>query len=184
MLVRHRSAICVPVLMFCITFGLAMDYSVLLLARIKEEYTATGDNTRAVAFGMERSGRLITAAALIVTTVLGAMATSEPAVLKLLGVGLALAVLVDATIVRGLLVPAAMRLLGHRNWWASRPLRRLHARIGLRDDRHRRAPAGGAPGRPREKRRPRPPGARPTSRDDRVRRSRSVPRPGGRRGAG
>ncbi|GAA4930459.1 MMPL family transporter [Streptomyces coeruleoprunus] len=129
-----RLELTVPLLMFCVAFGLAMDYSVFLLARIREEYAATADNTRAVAFGMERSGRLITAAALIVATVLGAMATSELAVLKLLGVGLALAVLVDATIVRGLLVPAAMRLLGHRNWWAPRPLRALHARLGLKDE--------------------------------------------------
>lgn len=129
-----RLELTVPILMFCVAFGLAMDYSVFLLARIREEYLATGDNARAVAFGMERSGRLITAAALIVASVLGAMATSELSILKLLGVGLALAVLVDATIVRGLLVPAAMRILGHANWWAPGPLRRLHTRIGLKDD--------------------------------------------------
>ncbi|WP_345055735.1 MMPL family transporter, partial [Streptomyces rameus] len=124
----------VPILMFCVAFGLSMDYSVFLLSRIREEYLATGDNTRAVAFGMERTGRLITAAALIVAIVLGALATSQLSILKLLGAGLALAVLVDATLVRGLLVPAAMRLLGHVNWWAPRPLKRLHARFGLTED--------------------------------------------------
>ncbi|MFJ7246768.1 MMPL family transporter [Kitasatospora sp. NPDC098652] len=124
----------VPILMFCVAFGLSMDYSVFLLSRIREEYLATGDNTRAVAFGMERTGRLITAAALIVATVLGALATSGLSILKLLGAGLALAVLVDATLVRGLLVPAAMRLLGRANWWAPAPLKRLHARIGLTED--------------------------------------------------
>ncbi len=124
----------VPILMFCVAFGLSMDYSVFLLSRIREEYLATGDNTRAVAFGMERTGRLITAAALIVATVLGALATSELSILKLLGAGLALAVLIDATLVRGLLVPAAMRLLGEANWWAPAPLRRLHAKFGLTED--------------------------------------------------
>ncbi|WP_306324049.1 MULTISPECIES: MMPL family transporter [unclassified Streptomyces] len=123
----------VPILMFCVAFGLSMDYSVFLLSRIREEYLATGDNTRAVAFGMERTGRLITAAALIVAIVLGALATSELSILKLLGAGLALAVLVDATLVRGLLVPAAMRLLGHVNWWAPKPLKKLHRKFGLKD---------------------------------------------------
>ncbi|AXI80115.1 MMPL family transporter [Peterkaempfera bronchialis] len=123
----------VPILMFCVAFGLSMDYSVFLLSRIREEYLATGDNTHAVAFGMERTGRLITAAALIVATVLGALATSQLSILKLLGAGLALTVLVDATLVRGLLVPAAMRLLGRANWWAPAPLRRLHERFGLTD---------------------------------------------------
>ncbi|MDX2679241.1 MMPL family transporter [Streptomyces sp. NY05-11A] len=125
--------ITVPILMFCVAFGLAMDYSVFLLSRIREEYLATGDNTRAVAFGMEQTGRLITAAALIVASVLGAMATSQLSILKLLGAGLALAVLVDAFLIRGLLVPSAMRLLGRVNWWAPGPMRQLHARIGLKE---------------------------------------------------
>ncbi|MFF8828817.1 MMPL family transporter [Streptomyces sp. NPDC015131] len=123
----------VPVLMFCVAFGLSMDYTVFLLSRIREEYLATGDNTRAVAFGIDRTGRLITAAALVVATVLGALATSGLSLLKLLGAGLALAVLVDATLVRGILVPAVMKLCGRANWWAPPPLRRLHARAGLRD---------------------------------------------------
>jgi putative drug exporter of the RND superfamily len=120
-----------PILMFCIAFGLSMDYEVFLLSRIKEEYDRTGDNTSAVALGLERTGRLITSAALIVIVVLLALATSSNTMLKLLGVGLALAVAVDATLVRGALVPAFMRLAGEANWWAPGPLRRLHARVGL-----------------------------------------------------
>ncbi|NEW47543.1 MMPL family transporter [Nocardia cyriacigeorgica] len=123
----------VPILMFCIAFGLAMDYSLFLLSRIREAYLRTGDNTEAVAFGMQRTGALISTAAIIVAVVLGAMATSDLSLLKLLGAGLALAVLVDATVVRGLLTPAVMRLLGDRNWWAPAPLRRLHDRLGLSD---------------------------------------------------
>lgn len=123
----------VPLLMFCVAFGLSMDYSVFLLSRIREEYLAHGDNTRAVAFGMARTGRLISAAALIVATVLAALATSQLSLLKLLGAGLALAVLVDATLVRGILVPAFMKLIGRANWWAPRPLRRLHDRTGLHE---------------------------------------------------
>ncbi|MGA5215255.1 MMPL family transporter [Streptomyces cinereoruber] len=122
-----------PVLMFCVAFGLSMDYEVFLLSRIKEEYHRTGDNVSAVAWGLERSGRLVTAAAVLVATVLLAFATSGLTPLKLLGVGLALAVIVDATLVRGILVPAFMRLAGRANWWAPRPLARLHKRIGLDD---------------------------------------------------
>ncbi len=120
-----------PILMFCIAFGLSMDYEVFLLSRIKEEWDRTGDNASAVALGLERTGRLITSAALVVVVVLLALATSSNTMLKLLGVGLALAVAVDATLVRGLLVPAFMRLAGRANWWAPAPLRRLHARFGL-----------------------------------------------------
>lgn len=126
-----RLEVTVPILMFCVAFGLSMDYSVFLLSRIREEYLATGDTTRAVASGLERTGRLITAAALVVACVLGALATSQLSILKLLGAGLALAVIVDATLVRGLLVPALMRLLGPFNWWAPGPLRRAHRKIGL-----------------------------------------------------
>ncbi len=122
-----------PVLMFCVAFGLSMDYEVFLLSRIKEEYHRTGDNVSAVAWGLERTGRLVTAAAVLVATVLLAFATSGLTPLKLLGVGLALAVIVDATLVRGILVPAFMRLAGRANWWAPRPLARLHKRIGLDD---------------------------------------------------
>ncbi|MFB7941385.1 MMPL family transporter [Streptomyces sp. NPDC056049] len=122
-----------PILMFCVAFGLSMDYEVFLLSRIKEEYHRTGDNVSAVAWGLERTGRLVTAAAALVATVLLAFATSSLTPLKLLGIGLALAVIVDATLVRGILVPAFMRLAGRANWWAPRPLARLHQKIGLDD---------------------------------------------------
>ena len=120
-----------PILMFCILFGLSMDYEVFLLSRIKEEWDATGDNTRAVAVGLERTGSLVTAAAGLLAMVFLAFVTSDIAFIKLLGLGTALAVVVDATLVRGALVPAFMRLMGERNWWAPAPLRWLHARIGL-----------------------------------------------------
>lgn len=123
--------ITMPVLIFCVAFGLSMDYEVFLLSRIREEFLATGDNTRAVALGLERTGRLVTAAAILIALVLLAFATSGLTFLKLLGVVLALAVVVDATLVRGVLVPAFMRLAGRANWWAPRPLRRLHDRVGL-----------------------------------------------------
>ncbi|MEU5976242.1 MMPL family transporter [Streptomyces sp. NPDC047315] len=122
-----------PVLLFCVAFGLSMDYEVFMLSRIKEEYARSGDNTASVAWGLEHTGRLITAAAALVASVLLAFATSGLTPLKLLGVGLALAVVVDATLVRGVLVPAFMRLAGRANWWAPAPLARLHKRIGLSD---------------------------------------------------
>jgi RND superfamily putative drug exporter len=117
--------------MFCVLFGLSMDYEVFLLSRIKEEYDASGDNTRAVALGLERTGRLVTAAAALLALVFLSFLSSNISFIKLLGLGVALAVIVDATLVRGVLVPAFMRLMGRANWWAPRPLRRLHDRIGL-----------------------------------------------------
>jgi RND superfamily putative drug exporter len=120
--------------MFCVAFGLSMDYEVFLLSRIKEEYVATGDNRLAVAHGLERTGRLVSAAAALIAIIFLAFATSSVTFIKLMGVGLALAVLVDATLVRGVLVPAFMRLAGGANWWAPAPLRRLHARIGLTEE--------------------------------------------------
>jgi RND superfamily putative drug exporter len=120
-----------PILMFCIVFGLSMDYEVFLLSRIKEEHDRTGDNVSSVALGLERTGRLVTAAALLLAVVFTAFATSEVTFIKLFGVGLTMAVLVDATLVRGVLVPAFMRLAGNANWWAPRPLARLYDRIGL-----------------------------------------------------
>ena len=108
----------VPVILFCIVFGLSMDYEVLLLSRIQEEYQRTGDNTRAVAEGLERIGRLITAAALIMITVFTGFALANVVIIKSVGVGMAIAVALDATIVRALIVPATMRLLGRANWWA------------------------------------------------------------------
>lgn len=118
-----------PLLMFCVAFGLSMDYTMFLLSRIREHYAATGDPAGAVVTGLDRTGRLITAAALIVASVLGALTTSGISLLKMLGFGLALAVLVDATLVRGLLVPAVMKLTGRASWWAPRPL----ARFTIRD---------------------------------------------------
>jgi RND superfamily putative drug exporter len=122
-----------PITMFCIAFGLSMDYEVFLLSRIREEYLRTGDNVRSVALGLERTGPLVTAAAATLAVVFIAFATSQITFIKLLGVGLALAVVMDATLIRGTLVPAFMRLAGRANWWAPRWLRRVHDRIGLHD---------------------------------------------------
>ena len=122
-----------PVLLFCIAFGLSMDYEVFLLSRIKEEHDRTGDTVAAVAVGLERTGRIVTTAAALLAIVFVAFATSQVSFLKLFGIGTALAILVDATLIRALLVPAFMRLAGRANWWAPAPLRRLHARFGLRE---------------------------------------------------
>ncbi|SNR24690.1 MMPL family transporter [Blastococcus mobilis] len=122
-----------PILMFCVAFGLSMDYEVFLLSRIKERYDVTGDNRHAVAWGLESTGRLVSAAALLLAVVFVAFATSGITFIKLMGLGTALAIVMDATLVRGVLVPAFMRLAGDANWWAPRPLRRLHARIRLRE---------------------------------------------------
>jgi RND superfamily putative drug exporter len=120
-----------PVIMFCIVFGLSMDYEVLLLSRIQEEYRRTHDNTHAVAEGLEKSGRLITGAAAIMVGVFAAFGLAEILLIKAIGLGMALAVAVDATLVRALVVPATMRLLGRWNWWAPAPLARLYRRLGL-----------------------------------------------------
>ena len=120
----------VPVLLFCIVFGLSMDYEVLLLSRIKEEYERTGDNRHSVAEGLERSGRLVTGAAAIMVAVFLAFGLADIVVIKSIGVGMAIAVAIDATIVRALIVPATMRLLGDLNWWAPAPVTRLYRRIG------------------------------------------------------
>jgi len=121
----------VPVLLFCIVFGLSMDYEVLLLSRIQEEYLRTRDNTAAVASGLERSGRLITGAAAIMVGVFAAFGLADVVIIKSIGLGMALAVALDATIVRALIVPATMRLLGDWNWWSPRPLARLYDRLRL-----------------------------------------------------
>jgi len=123
-----------PILMFAILFGLSMDYEVLLLSRIRERYVATGDNTRAVAEGIGITGGLITGAALVMVAVFGAFALSSVLLIKALGFSMALAVLIDATVVRGILVPAFMRLLGSLNWWAPRFVQRAVARMGLYED--------------------------------------------------
>ncbi|HEV2249302.1 MAG TPA: MMPL family transporter, partial [Candidatus Limnocylindria bacterium] len=120
-----------PVIMFCIVFGLSMDYEVLLLSRMQEEYTRTHDNRYAVAEGLERIGRLITGAAAIMVGVFLAFALAQVVIIKAIGLGMAIAVAIDATLVRALVVPATMRLLGDLNWWAPRPLARLYARLGL-----------------------------------------------------
>ncbi|MBD0418034.1 MMPL family transporter [Streptomyces sp. TRM S81-3] len=120
-----------PVLMFCVAFGLSMDYGVFLLSRIKEEYDHTRDHGQAVRHGLQRTGGLITAAAVILAVVMVAIGTSRVTNTKMLGLGIALAVLMDAMIVRSLLVPAVMRLTGRATWWAPGPLRSLHRRFGL-----------------------------------------------------
>jgi RND superfamily putative drug exporter len=132
-----------PILMFCIAFGLSMDYEVMLLSRIKEEHDRTGDNIGSVAVGLEHTGRIVTAAALLMAIVFAAFATSHVTFIKLFGVGLALAVLVDATLIRAILVPAFMRLAGDANWWAPAPLRRLYQRIGFSEAEGERAELAG-----------------------------------------
>ncbi|MFG2000283.1 MMPL family transporter [Spirillospora sp. NPDC048911] len=116
----------VPILMFCVAYGLSMDYEVFLLSRIKEEYDRTGDAVRSVPLGIARSAPLVTAAALILAVSFAAYASGRVVFLQQLGIGMALTVLVDATLIRGVLLPAFMRLAGPANWWAPRPLRRLH----------------------------------------------------------
>ncbi|MBY8880838.1 MMPL family transporter [Actinacidiphila acidipaludis] len=120
-----------PVLMFCVAFGLSMDYGVFLLSRIKEEYDRSGDHRSSIVFGLQRTGGLITAAAVILAVVMVAIGTSRVANTKMLGLGIALAVLMDAMVVRTLLVPAVMRLTGRATWWAPPVLRRLHQRFGI-----------------------------------------------------
>ncbi|GAC1699100.1 MAG: MMPL family transporter [Candidatus Limnocylindrales bacterium] len=120
-----------PVIMFCIVFGLSMDYEVLLLSRMQEEWHRTHDNRFAVAEGLERIGRLITGAAGIMVGVFLAFALADVVIIKAIGLGMAIAVAIDATLVRALVVPATMRLLGDLNWWAPRPLARLYQRLGL-----------------------------------------------------
>ncbi len=122
-----------PILLVAIIFGLSMDYEVFLLSRIRECYDETGDNTAAVATGLQRTGGLITSLALLLVIVVGLFSASGITFLKLLGVGMIVALVVDASVVRILLVPATMRLLGRANWWAPRPLRRLYARYGIRE---------------------------------------------------
>ena len=122
-----------PLVLLAIAFGLSTDYGVFLLTRIKEARDGGASNDEAVAIGIQRTGRIVTAAALLLVVALGAFATSQIVFIKQLGVGTAAAVLIDATIVRALLVPALMKLLGERNWWAPPPLARLHARLRLGD---------------------------------------------------
>lgn len=120
-----------PVFLFAVAFGLSTDYAVFLLTRIKEARDGGATDREAVALGIQRTGRIVTAAALLFAIAIGTFATSQIIFIKELGVGTAVAVLLDATVVRALLVPSLMALLGHRNWWTPAPLRRLHDRIGL-----------------------------------------------------
>ena len=120
-----------PTIIFLFAFGLSMDYEVFLLGRIKEIHDRTGNNDLSVSAGLQKTGRIITSAAFLIVVVFAGFAAGETLTIKQLGVGLALAVIVDATIVRSLLVPATMKLLGEWNWWAPAPLRRLHDRFGL-----------------------------------------------------
>jgi len=122
-----------PILMLAIIFGLSMDYEVFLLSRVRERYDVTGDSAEAVATGLQRTGGIITSAALLLLIVVGAFSASGITFIKLMGVGMIVALIVDASIVRVLLVPATMRLLGRANWWAPGPLRRLYARYGIRE---------------------------------------------------
>jgi len=122
-----------PILMLAIIFGLSMDYEVFLLSRMRERYDVTGDNTEAVASGLQRTGGVITSAALLLVVVIGAFSASGITFIKLMGVGMIVALIVDASIVRVLLVPATMRLLGRVNWWAPRPLRRLYGKYGIKE---------------------------------------------------
>ena len=120
-----------PILLAVLVFGLSTDYAVFLLARIKEAHDTGLENREAVAVGLERTGRIVSAAALLFCVAIGAFATSKIIFIKEVGVGTALAVIIDATIIRALLVPSLMALLGDRNWWAPAPLRRIHRRFGI-----------------------------------------------------
>jgi putative drug exporter of the RND superfamily len=120
----------IPVILFSIVFGMSMDYEVLLISRIQEEYRRTGDNQAGVAMGLEKSGRLITGAAAIMCVVFLAFGLASVVIIKAIGIGLAIAIAIDATVVRILIVPSVMRILGRANWWAPRSLSWLHRRIG------------------------------------------------------
>jgi len=120
-----------PILMFCVAFGLSMDYEVFLISRIKEEYDLSGDNDQAIVAGIGSTGRVVTAAAVLLAIVFVAISTSEVTIVKMFGLGLMIAVIVDAFLVRATLTPALMKLAGRANWWAPEPVRRFHLRWGL-----------------------------------------------------
>ena len=123
-----------PILMLAILFGLSMDYEVFLLSRVREEWDHSHDNDLAVATGVQKTGRIITSAAVLLAVVIGAFATSGIVFMKMLGIGMLVALLIDSTIVRALLVPATMKLLGRWNWWAPGPLARWWDRHGFREE--------------------------------------------------
>jgi RND superfamily putative drug exporter len=139
-----------PVLLFCVAFGLSMDYEVFLVSRIREFWLAAGpeqtsaDNDESVALGLAHTGRVITAAALIMAISFAALIAAQVAIMRLFGVGLTLAILVDATLVRVVLVPAFMHVMGRWNWWAPKPLARLHDRLGISESGGRQHPADSA----------------------------------------
>ncbi len=133
----------VPVLVGTLGFGLSMDYAVFILSRVKEEYDRTGDNELAVATGLERVGKVVTYAAIILSLVFIVMLTSGISYMKAMGLGVPLAILLDATLIRGILLPASMRLLGTKSWWAPGPMRKLHDRFGISEGGD---PAPAAPG--------------------------------------
>jgi len=126
------------VLMFCVAFGLSMDYEVFLLARIREFWLRSGgtraDADESVALGLARTGRVVTAAALIMAIAFAALIAAQVSFMRIFGVGLTLAVIVDATLVRMALLPAFMQVMGKWNWWAPAPLVRLHERIGITEE--------------------------------------------------
>ena len=122
-----------PIFMLAILVGLSMDYEVFLLSRIREQWDLTHDNTLAVATGVQRTGRIITSAALLLAVVIGAFSTSGVVFMKMIGIGMLVALLIDATVVRSLLVPATMKLLGNWNWWAPAGMRRWWERYGIRE---------------------------------------------------
>ncbi len=121
----------VLVFLFAIAFGLSMDYEVFLLSRIREHWLETGNNDEAVALGIAGAGRVITAAAILMVIVFAALSSGQVAFMRMVGVGLVLAVVVDATLVRMVLVPAVMKLAGKWNWWAPAPLATLHTHVGI-----------------------------------------------------
>jgi putative drug exporter of the RND superfamily len=125
----------IPVILFSIVFGMSMDYEVFLISRIQEEYKRAGDNQTGVAMGLEKTGRLITGAAAIMCAVFLAFGTADVVIIKAIGIGLAVAIAIDATLVRMLIVPSIMRILGQANWWAPRPLAAFYLRIGAGEPR-------------------------------------------------
>ena len=120
-----------PLLMFCVAFGLSMDYEVFLLARIKELHDAGADTVTAVGTGLAQTGRIVTTAAALLAITFFAFVSSSVSFIQMFGLGTGLAIVLDATLVRGVLVPALMRIMGPVNWWAPAPLRWLHDRVGL-----------------------------------------------------
>lgn len=140
----------VPVIVFAVAFALSMDYEVFMISRIKEEYDRTGNNSTAIAGGLQRVGRVITYAALLLSLVFVVLTTSGISYMKAIGIGLPLSILMDATLIRGAVLPAAMKLFGKANWWAPAPLKRLHARLGI-DHRSGDAPAWPAASKPAAK---------------------------------